>query len=83
MPTLPQPTDTFGFPIYILIRNQTCHQKATVLTIPNSMLQLFGCVLILLSLKSFKDYFYCRGHQKYFPDENITLSLNSCSVSGS
>ena len=76
MPTLPQLLTLLAF-LYILLLNQTCHQKATVVQ------QWCGCILnILQSLKSLQIYFCCRGRQKYFHDENIPLSLNGYCVSG-
>ena len=74
MPTLPHLLTLLAF-LYILILNQTCHQKAT--PIP-----CYSGLDVLNILKTFKNYFCCRGCQNTLL-KNIPLSLNSFCVSGS
>ena len=66
----PPPTDIFGFPIHFNTE-PNLSSKSNCTPIPCYS----GVDVSLISC--------CRGRQKYFPDENIPLSLNSFCASGS
>ena len=63
MPTHPYLLTLLAF-LYVLIPNQTCHQKATVLQ--------YHATVVDVSLISCK-VFCCRGRQKYFPEKYPTI----------
>ena len=75
MPTLHNLLTLLTF-LYIIINTEpSYHQKATILR--------YHATVVWMCPVKFKNYFCCRGRQKYFPDEKIPLSLNSFCVSGS
>ena len=77
MATLLHLTDTFGFPIHINTE-PNLSSKSNCTPIPCYS----GVDVSFISCKVYK-LFCCSGSKKYFPDENIPLSLNSFCVTGS
>ena len=67
MPTLPHLLTLLAF-LYILILNQTCHQKATVLQYHATVVWMCPQYPV-----KFKNCFCCRGRQKYFPEKYPTI----------
>ena len=81
MPTLPHLLTLLAF-LYILILNQTCHQKATDST-PIPSYSGVDVSLISCKVKNLLRIIFVVGDVKNTFLKNIPLSLNSFCVSGS
>ena len=79
MPTLPHLLTLLAF-LYILILNQTCHQKATVLQYYATVVDVS---LISCKVENLLRIIFVVGDVKNTFLKNIPLSLNSFYVNGS